>query len=154
VFLQLQAKGWAKSFQNWFELHWTPAFLGCLHPFRMAGHGEFTRRSKRQREPSTPDSQLRNKRHYGNDSVEAGWDHHFADSSMQGMITTWFLPKGDIMSYLLWVDIVLNQWSYAHSISLVQTTAGLMQSVPSQAAPYPWTWISTRCLPQNWSMCL
>jgi len=28
---------------------------------------------------------LWSKRHYGSDSVEAGWDHHFAYSSMQGM---------------------------------------------------------------------
>jgi len=51
----------------------------------MAGRGEFTRRSKRQREPSTPNPRLRSKRHYGSDSVEAGWDHHFVHSSMQGM---------------------------------------------------------------------
>jgi len=31
---------------------------------------------------STPDPQLRSKRYYGNDSVEAGWDHHFVHSSM------------------------------------------------------------------------
>jgi len=143
-------------FRNWIELHCTPAFLQCLHPFRMAGHGEFTRWGKWQREPSTPDPQLRNKRHYGNDSVEVGWDHHFADSSMQGMTTTWFLPKGDIMSYLPWVDIVLNEvmpipfpW-----FKLLQASCN-QSPTSSQAAPYhelgwtqdvsPWT---------VWSMCL
>ena len=60
-------------------------FLQCLHPFCMASRGEFTCQSKRQREPSTPDPQLRSKRHYGSDSIEAGWDHHFVHSSMQGM---------------------------------------------------------------------
>ena len=64
----------------------------------MAGHGGFTQ----QREPSTPDPQLQSKRQYGSDLVEAGWDHHFAHSSMQGrQLITWFLPRGDVMSYLL-----------------------------------------------------
>ena len=53
------------------EPHRTPAFLRCLHPFCMAGHGEFTRPSKRQRDPSTPNPWRRSKQRYGSDTVEA-----------------------------------------------------------------------------------
>lgn len=38
----------------------------------MASRGEFAGPSKRQREPSTPNSQRRSKRHYGSDSSEVG----------------------------------------------------------------------------------
>jgi len=52
--LQLQAK----SFQKLDQTPLNPSiFLPCLHPFCMADRGEFTRQSKRQREPSTPNLQ-------------------------------------------------------------------------------------------------
>ena len=79
VFLHLRVKDWAKPLDQ------TPLNPGIFAAFAPILYGWSRCWSKWQREPNTPDPRLRSKRHYGSDSVEAGWDHHLAHSSVQGM---------------------------------------------------------------------
>ena len=50
----LECKTYRNTLLHFQVLDRTPAFLQCVHPFCMAGCGEFNHQSKWQREPRTP----------------------------------------------------------------------------------------------------